>query len=167
MRPADSRAGILFPALLATATLATLTGCGGPATSDAAAENARKSQQATLDRDWRTACALQTEAARERDVKGPDRSVDACAKDRAAQFGTQGPRDGRITLGTPVAVGATGSHPAGMGVRVTVEANGMTAHSAYRMVQDDADAWLVDQTVNLVEEDGLTENDVREELASR
>ncbi|MER5495973.1 MULTISPECIES: hypothetical protein [unclassified Streptomyces] len=152
-----TRAGRAAGMLVLAAALP-LTGCdddgatgdgGGKESAAAAVEAARSYQQAMLDRDWRAACEARTERLR--------RSWGADTIAECVEI-TDTPRlhdrpDARVSTGEAVEVDAFGPHPAGIGLRVTVEAGttarGMTFHTALRLVPGERGAWLVDQAINL------------------
>ncbi|MGF0171789.1 hypothetical protein ACQF36_15170 [Streptomyces sp. Marseille-Q5077] len=79
--------------------------------------------------------------------------------------------DTRVTTGKAVEVEVFGPHPAGIGLRVTLEAGtaapGMIIHSALRLVPGERRAWLVDQAVNLDESMGTDTKAVRAALARK
>ncbi|MFG2560088.1 hypothetical protein [Streptomyces sp. NPDC048496] len=60
-----------------------------------------------------------------------------------------------MSTGEALEVLALGQHPAGIGLRVTVETGtatlGMTIHTALRLVPGERGTWLVDQAVHLDE----------------
>ncbi|WP_327710586.1 hypothetical protein OG912_20275 [Streptomyces sp. NBC_00464] len=63
-------------------------------------------------------------------------------------------------------VPAFGPHPAGIGLRMTVDSKrlAMAIHSALRLVPDERGTWLVDQAVNLDETQGTDSKAVRTAL---
>lgn len=147
--------------VLVMAVTLPLAGCdsdghagGGNKESVAAAiEAARTYQQATLDQDWKAACEARTERLR--------RSWGANTVAECVEI-TDTPRlrnhsDARVSTGGAVEVDAFGPHPAGIGLRVTVEtgtaAPGMSINTALRLVPGERGTWLVDQAVNLTETD--------------
>ncbi|MFE7712495.1 hypothetical protein ACFU6I_43710 [Streptomyces sp. NPDC057486] len=73
-----------------------------------------------------------------------------------------------MSTGEAVEVSAFGPHPAGIGLRVTVEtgtaANDMTIHTALRLVPGERGTWLVDQAVNLFETNSTDSKAVRAAL---
>ncbi|MER5744584.1 hypothetical protein [Streptomyces sp. NPDC002225] len=155
--------------LLVAAAVLPLTGCGGSsgdgaettASTAAAVEAARAYQRASLHRDWRAVCEGMTERLR--------RGMDAKTLDECVEIiGTPGigdHRDARMSTGTAFDVEAFGDHPAGTGLRVTVdEGPGRVAHTALRLVHGEAGAWLVDQAVNLPSPGGTGPTAVRDAL---
>ncbi|MEV8453663.1 hypothetical protein AB0467_13305 [Streptomyces sp. NPDC052095] len=155
--------------LLVAAAVLPLTGCGG-STGDGAEESestaaavkaARAYQRASLDQDWRAVCEGMTERLRRRiDAK----TLDACVETISAP-GISDHRDARMSTGTAFDIEAFGKHPAGIGLRVTVDDGpGRVAHTALRLVPGKAGAWLVDQAVNLPDPESTGPTAVREAL---
>ncbi|MFF1837976.1 hypothetical protein ACFVXE_27755 [Streptomyces sp. NPDC058231] len=138
----------------ATSTASTGGGGGGGGSKEnaaAAVEAARAYQQASVDKDWEAACEARTERLRQ--SLGADTIAECIEITRAPRLRDY--PDARVSTGKPVEVSAFGPHPAGIGLRVTVElgkaAPGMTMDTALRLVPGERGTWLVDQAVNLVE----------------
>lgn len=73
-----------------------------------------------------------------------------------------------MSTGEAVEVSDFSPHPAGIGLRVTLETGtgelGMTIHTALRLVRGEQDTWLVNQSVNLVDTEGTDTEAVRAAL---
>ncbi|MFJ9683646.1 hypothetical protein ACIRP2_37305 [Streptomyces sp. NPDC101194] len=132
------------------------TGGGGGSNEHAAAaiEAARAYQQASVDQDWETACEARTERLRQ--SLGADTIAECVEITGAPRLGNYS--DAQVSIGETVEVSAFGPHPAGIGLRVTLETGtgglGMTTHTALRLVPGEQGKWLVDQAVNLVGTEG-------------
>ncbi|MGW1404670.1 hypothetical protein [Streptomyces sp. NPDC002403] len=145
-------------AVLVVAVILPLAGCGGAdgtgsggneESAAAAIEAARAYQHASMDQDWKAACEARTERLR--------RSWGAATIAECVEI-TSTPRlqdisDAQVSTGEAVEIGAFGPHPAGIGLRVTVEpgtaARGVSIDTALRLVPGERGTWLVDQAVNL------------------
>lgn len=159
-------AGVLVMAV--TLLLAGCDGTGGGGGSKeraaAAIEAARAFQQASVDQDWEAACEARTERLRQ--SWGADTIAECVEITGTPRLGDYS--DARVSTGEAVEVSAFGPHPAGFGLRVTLEtgtaALGRTSHTALRLVPGEQGAWLVDQAVNLVDTEGTDTEAVRSAL---
>ncbi|MCX4447972.1 hypothetical protein ACIOEZ_20570 [Streptomyces sp. NPDC087866] len=151
--------------VLVTAAVLATAGCGddtGKSRTAAATESARAYQQAQLDQDWETACEAITDRLRRSWGAGTiDECVDIRDIPRISDTSNM-----RVTTGRPVDLPAYGSHPAGIGLRVSFgpDGNGTYRNTAQRLVPGDG-TWLVDQSVNLT--DGTDTEAVREALTRK
>lgn len=145
------------------------TGGGGGSKERAAAatEAARAYQQASVDQDWEAACEARTERLRQ--SLGAD-TIAECVEITGAPRLRDHP-DARVSTGEAVEVLAFGPHPAGIGLRVTLESGtaalGMTIHTALRLVPGERGRWLVDQAVNLAETESTDSKAVRAALGRK
>ncbi|MFI9630730.1 hypothetical protein [Streptomyces sp. NPDC052042] len=145
------------------------TGGGGGSKERAAAaiEAARAYQQASVDQDWEAACEARTERLRQ--SWGTDTIAECVEITGAPRLGNNS--DTRVSTGEAVEVSAFSPHPAGIGLRVTLETGtgelGMTTHTALRLVPGKQGTWLVDQAVNLVDTEGTDAEAVRAALGRK
>ncbi|MFI1223218.1 MULTISPECIES: hypothetical protein [unclassified Streptomyces] len=74
--------------------------------------------------------------------------------------------DARVSTSEAIEVPASGPHPAGIGVGMTVESKraAMVVQVALRLVPDEHGTWLVDQAVNLGETESADSKAVRTAL---
>ncbi|MFD0343032.1 hypothetical protein ACFVH0_30870 [Streptomyces sp. NPDC127117] len=141
------------------------TGSGGDKESAAAAiEAARAYQQASVDQDWKAADEARTERLRR--SRGAD-TIAECVEITGTPR-LRNHSDAQVSTGEAVEIETFGPHPAGIGVRVTVEpgtaARGMSINTVLRLVPGERGAWLVDQAVNLAETESPDGEDVRAAL---
>lgn len=146
-----------FAGVLVMAVTLPLAGCDGDddtgggkskESTAAAIEAARAYQQASVDQDWKAACEARTERLRR--SWGAD-TVAECIEITGTPR-LRNHSDARVSTGEAVGVEEFGPHPAGIGLRVTVDAGaGMTVDTALRLVPGERGTWLVDQAVNLAE----------------
>ncbi|MDV9201855.1 hypothetical protein [Streptomyces sp. Wh19] len=160
--------GMLVPAVtlsLAGCDSGDGTGGGGNKESAAAAiEAARAYQQASMDQDRKAACEARTERLRR--SWGADTIAECVEITGTSRL--QNHSDAQVSTGEAVEIEAFGPHPAGIGLRVTVEpgtaARGMSINTALRLVPGGRGTWLVDQAVNLAETESPDGEDVRAAL---
>lgn len=130
-------------------------GVGSEEPRAAAVEAARSFQQAVLDREWKAACEARTELLR-------GGTVAECVEETTTPRLHDYP-GARVSTGEPFDVDADGLHPAGVGLRLSVEtspgAAGPRWHTAMRLVPGDSGEWFVDQLVNLDDETMDTDTD--------
>ncbi|MFD7531490.1 hypothetical protein ACFV8E_28455 [Streptomyces sp. NPDC059849] len=140
------------------------SGKGKEESAAAAIEAARAYQQASIDQDWKAACAARTERLRR--SWGADTIAECVEITGTSRL--QNLSDARVSTGEAVEIEAFGPHPAGIGLRVTVEpgtaARGMTIDTALRLVPGGRGTWLVDQAVDLTETEGPDGEAVRSAL---
>ena len=124
------------------------TAVSGRESRAAAAAAAQKFQRAVLDEEWEDACEARTERLRAG-------TVAECVKETGTPL-LLDYSDALISTGEPFEVEASGIHPAGVGLRVSVdiwpEAPGLQSHTAIRLVPAENGTWLVDQIVHLEDE---------------
>lgn len=145
------------------------TGGGGGSKGRAAAaiEAARAYQQASVDQDWEAACEARTERLRQ--SWGANTIAECVEITGAPRLGDYS--DARVSTGEAVEASAFSPHPAGIGLRVTLETGteerGMTTHTALRLVPGEQGTWLIDQAVNLVDTEGTDIEAVRAALGRK
>ncbi|MFE6663354.1 hypothetical protein ACFVFH_07280 [Streptomyces sp. NPDC057697] len=144
------------------------TGGGGGDEERAAAATAaaRAYQRASVDQDWEAACEGRTERLRR--SWGANTLAQCVEITGAPRLGAYS--DARVSTGEAVEIPAFGPHPAGIGLRVTLETGTGkpgTLHTALRLVPGERGTWLVDQAVALVDAGRTDTEAVRSALARK
>lgn len=150
VRGARAAGAVLVVAAILPAAWFGGDGDAGEDRTTAAVEAARAYQQAQLDMDWEAACEAITDRARRRDWEAD--TIAECVAVRGIPRMNDG-SGARVTTGEPIDLPASGVHPAGIGLRVSLGpiGNGVTIDTAHRVVPGEDGTWLIDQSVNLPE----------------
>ncbi|GAA4984590.1 hypothetical protein GCM10023257_24500 [Streptomyces hyderabadensis] len=123
----------------------------------AAIKAARSYEQAQVDRDWEAACEAGTK--RLLHSLGADTVAECIEIYDVPPLRTYS--DVRVSIGEVIEIPSFGRHPAGIGLRATVERgqpDPHSSHTALRLVPGDEGTWLVDQAAHLIAvEDSDTE----------